>query len=51
MIYSQNIVKYSFEWSWTTPKKWKNNKILKIIDVIITITIFYTFIYLFLKIN
>jgi len=31
--------------------KLKKNKIIKIIDVIITITIFYTFIYLILKVN
>ncbi len=43
MVYSQNLVKCFYGWSWRI-QNWKNEKIKKIIDVIIIIIIIYLFI-------
>jgi hypothetical protein len=45
MAYSQNMAKFSYGWSWRRLKFWKNEKIKKIIDVIIIITIYNLFIF------
>jgi len=46
MAYGQNMIKFSCGWSWRKLQNWKSNKIKKIIDVIIIITIYMAFIYL-----
>jgi hypothetical protein len=40
MANNQNMVKFSYGWSWKKLQNWKNEKIKKIIGVIIIITIF-----------
>jgi hypothetical protein len=45
MVRSQNMAKFFYGWSWRILKKWKNEKIKKINDVIIIITIYNSFIY------
>ncbi len=39
------MAKLFYGWSWRKLQNWKNEKIKKIIDVIIIITIIYLFIY------
>jgi hypothetical protein len=39
------MVKFSYGWSWKRLKIWKNEKIKKVIDVIISITIYNSFIF------
>jgi hypothetical protein len=44
MACNENMVKFSYEWSWKRSQNWKSGKVKKIIDVIIIITIYNSFI-------
>jgi hypothetical protein len=46
MAYTQKMAIFFYGWSWRRLQIWKNEKIKKIIDVIIIITIYNVFIYL-----
>ncbi len=51
MVSNQNMVKFSYGWSWRRLQNWKNEKIWKIINAIIINIISNSFIYLVFKWN